>query len=708
MPTQPTLLPLTEAELSKLFGDDTDGLRRYQLLHAVLVEGMTQRQAAAAGQVSERTVRNIMRAYAQRGGLEALRSRQSSGRGRRDSRSAIFERALGTALAEEPLAGGDRLWRRACELLGADAAKLSRRTAYRILVQLRTEHDDDDDDAPDSLRGTVRTALPLLLEDPPLALATSTLAQRFLPADLDPLPRGMLLQQALRATLDHLRPAGPTSTIDRSWWPYLICTGEYETGQSRAEIQDDLALSASTYSRAKRQGLDRITAVLPRMIERMIESPVTLASQRLPRTPEFVGRREEQSYYAWRLQTEGLAHIWGLPGSGKTALAAELAADGHRYGQMILWHTCRAGRDSTLLGVIRGLAQALAAAGDDTIWRELRHAPTEERDPAALLDALRERLLLRPAVVILDDAHHADAEETDALLDALADLVARRSIRLLLVGRDPIESVTYLPLPGMIEREAQLLWVGSPTLPADQWRALYAATSGMPEPIRRAAAAYRRSGDLARANDWATEVDAWASEAIWSRLEEHEQRLLAAASALEAHPWSEHHAFVCNIIGAPIETLKPLFQRGLLYNSSQTTTAYPERAAGGHGTTVLLYGALRNAAATRLREDDQLRERVAALTVDLDSAPVPAPVAAPALADATIDTIIPAPVGSGMELLERVRNALEDSAVFLQEQGNDQASQQLAAELAALQAALPNLAVTRLPFARQVAGAPTT
>ena len=101
---------------------------------------------------------------------------------------------------------------------------------------------------------------------------------------------------------------------------------------------------------------------------------MTLASQRLPRTPEFVGRREEQSYYAWRLQTEGLAHIWGLPGSGKTALAAELAADGHRYGQMILWHTCRAGRDSTLLGIIRGLAQALAAAGDDTLWRELRQA----------------------------------------------------------------------------------------------------------------------------------------------------------------------------------------------------------------------------------------------------------------------------------------------------------------------------------------------
>ena len=595
MPTQPTLLPLTEAELAELFGDDTDGRRRYLLLHAVLVEGMTQRQAAEAGQVSERTVRNIIRAYAQRGGLEALRSRQPSGRSRRDRRPATFERALGAALAEEPLAGGDRLWRRACELLGQDGAKLSRRTAYRILVQLRAEHDDD---APDSLRGAVRTALPLLPEDPPLALAASALAQRFLPAELDPLPRGMLLQQALRATLDHLRPAGPISTIDRGWWPYLICTGEYETGQSRAEIQDDLALSASTYSRAKRQGLDRIAAVLPRMIERMIELPVTLASQRLPRTPEFVGRREEQSYYAWRLQTEGLAHIWGLPGSGKTALAAELAADGHRYGQMILWHTCRAGRESTLLGIIRGLAQALAAAGDDTLWRELRQAPPEEHDPAALLDALRERLLLRPAVVILDDAHHADAEETDALLDALADLVARRSIRLLLVGRDPIESVTYLPLPGMIEREAQLLWAGSPALPADQWRALYAATGGMPgtDPPRCCGVpAQRRPSPRKRLG---RRDDAWAHEAIWSRLEEHEQRLLAAASALETQPWSESHALICNLIGTPAEMLRPLIQRGLLYSDTQTATAYRRWASSG-GAAVWRAAQRRRSAAAR-------------------------------------------------------------------------------------------------------------
>ena len=154
--------------------------------------------------------------------------------------------------------------------------------------------------------------------------------------------------------------------------------------------------------------------------------------------------------------------------------------------------------------------------------------------------------------------------------------------------------------------------------------------------------------------------------------------------------------------------LRPLFQRGLLYNDSQTTTALPNLAASGHGTVVRLYGALRNAAVTRLREDDQLRERCYALAADLDSAPVSAPITPPAHADTPAQPAAPVPISSGMELLERVRNALEDSAVFLQEQGNDQASQQLAAELAALQAALPNLAGSRLPFARTVVGAPTT
>src|SRR5262245_9071020 len=274
MPALPTLPLLSEDELTTFFGDDTDGLRRYQLLRALLTQGMTQREAADANGVSERTVRNILRAYTRSGGLEILRSRPVAGRRRRSRRPLPAEQALADALAEEPDAGGDRLWRRAQEILGDSGANLSRRTAYRLLAHLRADRDED---PPDSLRGAVRAALPLLAEDPPLTLAGSALAQRYLPADLDPLPRGTLIQQALRVALDRLRPDGAISTIDRNWWPYLICTGEYEAGQTRTELQDDLAMSASTYSRAKRQGIDRITAVISQIIEHMVESPNAIA-----------------------------------------------------------------------------------------------------------------------------------------------------------------------------------------------------------------------------------------------------------------------------------------------------------------------------------------------------------------------------------------------------------------------------------------------
>jgi len=687
MPALPTFTPLSETDLAALFDDDPEGLRRYSLLHAVLVQGMTQREAAIAAEVSERTVRNILRAYSQSGGLEALRSRPTTSRRRRDRRPAAIERALASALAEDPNAGGDRLWRRAQELLGdTDGTMLSRRTAYRILAQLRAERDDD---APDSLRGAVKSALPLLAEDPPLTLGNSALAQRLLPADLDQLPRGLLLQEALRGALDQLRPAGSISTIDRSLWPYLICMGEYEIGQSRAELQDDLALSASTYSRAKRLGIDRITATLPQIIERMIESPATLASQQLPRTPDFVGRRQEQSYYSWRLQTDGVAHIWGLPGSGKTALAAELAAEGHRYGQTIVWHTCRAGRDSTLLGIIRGLAQALAGAGDELLWRELRQQPLDEQDPNALLEMLSDRLLAGRAVVVLDDVHRADPEETAALLDALADLVVRRSSRLLLVGRNPIESVSFPPLPGLIDSEAELLWSGAPMLPTEQWQLLYAATSGMPEPIRRAVALYRRNGDLARPNDWVEEIAAWADETIWSRLDDDAQRLLAAAYALEDRTWGEQTRLVREALGIDEPTLNDLRLRDLLH------------IAGPNAT---IYGAIRIHAAARLREDAELRERLAALTDQLGATPALPSVPAPAAVEPEQSLAVGAAEPIGLELLVRIQSALEGSAEILQELSNAEA-RQLAEELAALRAALPKLTGPRRPFAGQLAPA---
>jgi hypothetical protein len=643
---------------------------------------MTQREAAQASQISERTVRNVLRAYTD-GGLEALRSRRSAGQ----RTGSLAEQALVAALAQEPQAGGDRLWRLAQEHMGQAGASLSRRTAYRMLARLRAEEEEgeegEDDDAPNSLRSMVRSALPLMAEDPPLSLGACALAQHLITDEDEALLRGMLLQQAIRDALDQLRPPGAVSAVDRGWWPYLICTGEYEAGQRRAELQENLALSASTYSRAKRQGIDTITALLPQIVAERIDGPAALASQRLPRTPNFIGRRDEESYYAWRLQAEGVAHIWGLPGSGKTALAAELAAEGARYGQTILWHICQAGPDATLPGIIRGLAKALAATGDEALWQELRRLG-EAQDQRDLLDLLRERLLARPSVVVLDDVHRADPQETEILFDALADLVARHSTRLLLVGRQRIESLSYPPLQGLSEHEAQLLWAGAPQLSAEQWWAIYETTGGLPELLRLVAALYRRAGDLIRPGDWAEEVEAWARDEVWGRLSHDQQRLIAVAYGLYPRPWADQAEVICTALGIAPETVADLHRRALLTIN--------------HGT-IAGFGALRFAAEAQLREDDTLREQIEALAVDFEQTAAPAPLSPPepTLED---DAAAPAPVPAGLELLERVREALQVSAAYLQDQQDDQLAHQLAAELEVLQDALPDPAGPPAPLAR--------
>lgn len=678
--SETTTLPiLSDDDLSTFFGNDAGGIRRYRLLSAILVQGLTQREAARSTGVSERTIRNVLHSYTRSGRLESLKSRQSGSQRRNDRKRMTYVQALNTALGEEPNAGGDRLWRRAQELLGDAGDRLSRRTAYRILAKLRDAPERSEDD----LCGVVRAALPLAIEEPPLALGASALAQQFLPSEGDVLLRGVLLQQALWAALDRLRPAGAVSTIDRNWWPYLICTGEYETGQNRVALQEALALSASTYTRAKRQGIERITALLPQIIAQMIDSPVATAARRLPRIPDFIGRREEQAYYAWRLQGEGRAWIWGLPGSGKTALAAELAAEGQRYGQTVIWHTCHAGRDSTLAGLIRGLAQSLAGTGDTQIWQLLRQLPSEKQDLLELLELLREHLEAQASVVVLDDVHRCDPQDVAPLFEMLDELVARGATRLLCVGRARPAVGDWPALRGLVEREARLLWSNAPSLPADQWNMLYTTTGGLPQPLRQVAAAYRRAGELARLGNWASEVAIWAEETIWNQLDRSGQRVLAAVHAIASRSLPVSLAVLGEALDVGPVVLEQLQRRGLVTSN---------------GTTLSLFGALQFGAAALLREDADLRETLAALDEALYHAPEMTDDATPVMFD-TLDRAgmlaIPESLPTGLELIARLHEALERSSAYLHTRTPDHDAHLIATELQVLMAALPNPAGPR-------------
>jgi len=115
----------------------------------------------------------------------------------------------------------------------------------------------------------IRLALLMLAETPPLALGNCELARELLPDVHDSLARGLLVCQLLHTTILHLRPAGKSDPHKSSWWPYFIHAREYEDCQTRSAVCSELAISAVTYTRAKRRGLDRIAGELPYIAEKM-------------------------------------------------------------------------------------------------------------------------------------------------------------------------------------------------------------------------------------------------------------------------------------------------------------------------------------------------------------------------------------------------------------------------------------------------------
>jgi hypothetical protein len=581
----PQLPALAEGELATLFGDDADALRRYRLLRAVLLEGKPQLMAAREFGVSERTVRNILNTYRTGAGLDGLRSRNGSTPRSRTRRGDLFDWAVAAALDEEPLAGGDRLWRRAQELLSDSGTALSRRTTYRILARLRKARPRHE--PANGALSQVRAALALMAEDPPMTLSTSVLAQVLLPGETDQLQRALLLQQALRMALDRLRPSGEAAPFDRNWWPYLICIGEYEEGRPRSALQQELALSASTYSRAKRQALLQIANSLPRIVGGLVETP--RVGQNLPRTSDVVGRRREQTFYAAQLEESGLAWIWGIPGNGKTALAAELAAESRRSGLVVLWHTCRPGTDATLAAAVVGFMQNLPDASSSPAESGLPGDPVP--DATVLIEQLWSLLRDRPSLLVLDDVHHLSQADLAELADVQLRLGRRHSSQLLLVGRTQPPVGNWSMLPGLVDDEARLLWDGLPHLPEEHWRLLYEASAGLPGPLRLAVAAYRRNGNGAQVDVCLAEVWAWTEEMIWARLSEPEQRVLIAAYALEESDLAANAALLLAALEIDSGTLERICAQGLATTADGRIVPHP----------VLRVGAI-----SRLRADTRL------------------------------------------------------------------------------------------------------
>lgn len=421
---------LSSAELVSNFGNDQAALRRYRILAALLREGRPAGEVARTFGVSRESIRRLRGAF-ERGGITALQSRKRGGG--HVARGSPLIRAIRHELSLEPGASAPALWRRVQAHLHEQGLSAPRSTFYRLLGQLR---DDDEADATRTPHRLLRDALADLIEDPPLTLGRSELATLLLPDQRDALQRGRRLRDALRDAITRLRPseAGPVLD-DPRWRHYLIIAGEYEAGEDRTSLQTALALSTSTYSRAKREALERLAALLPATLGELplAEPPETLITPPLP--GDDFDHEAELDHYMRRLRRGGLALIWGPAGVGKLSLAAMLAARLQARGQKVIWHTCRPPDIETNAGLrlLFALAAGLALDGRHDLWQALTAG--EAPSLTGRLGLLAEGLAGRRWTVVVSNSHWLAGDEADRVLDVLTAAQEHRDIRLALVGR---------------------------------------------------------------------------------------------------------------------------------------------------------------------------------------------------------------------------------------------------------------------------------
>jgi tetratricopeptide (TPR) repeat protein/transcriptional regulator with XRE-family HTH domain len=199
----------------------------------------------------------------------------------------------------------------------------------------------------------------------------------------------------------------------------------------------------------------------------------------VPRTGILTELRE-------RLASDRAVVVLGLPGMGKTTLAAALARE---HGpEPVCWLTLSAGLTTSADALLSRLGRALGV---------------EEPSPPPPLETRLERfgaaLLARPLLVCLDGAQLI--RDDQAVLRTLGHLVEATPARLLLTSREqlPLPGLSTLRLGGLEPPEARTLVarLGGP-LPAELAERLVARTGGSPMLLRLSLAQLRTAPNPAR------------------------------------------------------------------------------------------------------------------------------------------------------------------------------------------------------------------
>jgi len=292
-----------------------------------------------------------------------------------------------------------------------------------------------------------------------------------------------------------------------------------------------------------------------------------------PETMNFVGRKQELTYYATSLAADHVAVIAGMPGVGKTAIAAKLARQTAKSHDRIFWHQFHEGEG--IETIIWRLAGMLYRHGQRALWELLEGARQGKGQPPpteVLLDHLIQQLRGQHYTICLDDFHHAEEDPlVDKAVDRLRGLLASGAVDLIVTSRRmprSLKVLSFVPLGGLsLDEASDLLETHRVLLAPDLVAELHHHTDGNVELLLLAVQALLRSQQPARViTSLADEddIETFLLREVDKGLTLDEKGALSGVAALLGYPGTRD-AIEATLAGASLKrTLLYLTNRFLL------------------------------------------------------------------------------------------------------------------------------------------------
>jgi hypothetical protein len=262
---------------------------------------------------------------------------------------------------------------------------------------------------------------------------------------------------------------------------------------------------------------------------------INLSSAPLPPEP-LIGRAATLEAAERQLQRSGVLALAGIAGSGKSAVAAALAA---RHMPHVHWIDLYTGLNTTAQALLLQIASPLADMNTDA-WQSLHllHQIGRSYPLGMQLQMVLQAYAAapEPLTLVIDRAEQILETDAAALIGALCDHVARGGgarLQVIVAGRELPYALSYYALPSLtlLDQAAIAEWaavIGSP-LAAERAAQIQQLTGGLPAAI---------IAELGRAGAAVVSTERLLWDQMRSLSLTERELLIALARGLEPQPLS--------------------------------------------------------------------------------------------------------------------------------------------------------------------------